>query len=161
MKYIITVILLLAGTSLSAQKGTRKKIDSLVREINNHIYEVKRDTSRQNIPIIGLNMVTYSNAYFNENLELVKFENKVESTSTLEGDTTELNSLNTFYWHKNQLIKVEDVADKNGKGFTANTWFWKEECIAISPDNPKLRKRTETLPEAAKAIQNKYFTQKL
>ena len=108
MKKILPAFFIITFSGAFSQDSlTVKQIDSLVAQINNSGLLIPRDTIVQDHPDLGIKVITYLSAMIN-GPELIKFENKVNSTNVVDGDTLQTVASNTFYYTHNKLIKVED-----------------------------------------------------
>ena len=125
MRITLSLLFFIAFGNVYSQDTIKiKEIDFLVKNINQSNLPTQLDTIIQDLPEIGLKMITNLKVIVHDN-KLMKYENFVNSTTIQNGISKEMISSNTFYFYQNQLIKIEEFAIDDEKKIELD-WYYSE-----------------------------------
>ncbi|NTS44004.1 hypothetical protein HRG84_24205 [Flavisolibacter sp. BT320] len=131
-----------------------KQIDSLVNLINNSGFKVKRDTVKQDNPVMGFSARNYLTTISNGK-ELLKYSNDSHFIAQQNGSSEKSFSNNTFYFHHNKLIKVEEFTTKEGKKMDAHWYYADDKPVYYTFKSDRSQARAELLLVMAKSMMEK------
>ncbi|MET0394769.1 MAG: hypothetical protein ABW019_16605, partial [Chitinophagaceae bacterium] len=77
--------------------------------------------------------------------ELKKYENKALAIRTEKGAPDSLLTSTTFYFHQNQLVKVEEWGDKEYKKVYVDWYFWEGRCLYYTLQKDRADERAALL----------------
>ncbi len=150
MKTLVIAILLLYSTnSYSQVYKILSQIDSIVTSINHSKVKVTQDSIIQDMTNLGLNMRTYLSMLIDEG-KLKKYVNYVKSDRIESGVLLQMISCNTFYFHENSLIKVEELVIVDNQAQQFEWYFSKDNCIYHSLQSAKADSRASLLLSMSK-----------
>lgn len=119
--------------------------------INNSNLEKHTDTSVLDMPSAKLYSKTYI-TIVTDNYELKKYVNAVVSVSEYDGVKSKVDGTNTFYFHKNKLIKVEEYLIEGEKRQDADWYYWNEKPLYYTLKSDKSEERIKFLLSLSKII---------
>jgi hypothetical protein len=139
------------ASEMKAQDSVKlKQIDSIVYAINNSGLKIENDTIRKNTatqnPKGYLTMMR-------ENGELRKYEFKMVSVVTTDGNSAQSVTSSTFYYWKRNLIKVEEYAAYKDLSKRVNWYFDKGKLIHETLGAERSAEYAELLLSSAREIQ--------
>lgn len=151
MKAILIIICFLLFSSSYSQDSSRiRQIDTLVLSINNSTLPVQRDTIIQDRPELGLKMTTYL-AMIVSDKELMKYLNFVTTTMNDNGKPRQMKTSNTFYFHNNKLIKVEEYIIEGDNRKNTDWYFSDNKPLYYTLQSEKAESRANLLLTIADA----------
>ena len=108
MKTMYLAILLFFSFKIFGQNSPElKQIDSLVKVINRSKITPQYDSIIRDLPMLGLYMKSNLTMLVNDS-EVMKYVNRVKTVRHENGIQTNMITSSTFYFDRNELIKVEE-----------------------------------------------------
>jgi hypothetical protein len=155
MKFLFAIILLHCSLQSFSQDKTKiREIDSIARWIDTMPFNVQRDTIRSDFPEYGLFSASYLVAV-TDGKQLKKYVNEVHSVTKAGELKLETSSINTFYFHNNQLVKVEESAKKGDEEFNILWYYADDKPLYYTPQTEKSEERAEFLLFLSKKLLEK------
>lgn len=131
-----------------------QRIDSLVKVINGGSFTIERDTLKQAFPDMGFSATTYL-TLVTDGAEVKKYVNFVRSTSREGEQQKEIVAQNTFYFNRNQLIKVEEYLIEGDKKREASWYYAGDKPLYYTLQSDKAAERAVMLLQMARAMLQK------
>ena len=150
MKKIFLLILLFGTLEIYSQDTVRiKKIDQLVKNINNSNFKTQTDSLVQDFPQYKLWMRTYI-TILTDSTRLKKYTNNVISKRDENGVLTEMVSVSSFYFDQGKLIKVEESIVEDGEKKYADWYYADDKPLYYTLKNERSEERATLLLEMSR-----------
>lgn len=154
MKYLtLTVILINLSHCFAQDKRLIESIDSLVQNIQSLKIPFNRDTIIQDLSELNMKTTTVT-SFRIDNEELLEYENHSTVKSQINSEGRTIVSSSKFYFHKNNLIKVEEFLIDGNKKHEAIWYYSDNKCIFQSLNSEKANSRAPFLLELSKTYLN-------
>jgi hypothetical protein len=150
---LLFTLLLWIGTTYSQDSLQSKKIDSLVKVINNSNIKPNQDSITENHPEFGLSMKTYLTMILDNN-QLKKYVNHVTSVRVENAVSKKMVTSNTFYYDQNKLIKVEEFEIEGDKEQHLDWYFLDDKWLNNTFQMQKFESRASQLLSLSKVLVN-------
>ncbi|HEX6848700.1 MAG TPA: hypothetical protein VF144_17060 [Chitinophagaceae bacterium] len=152
MKNLVLFFILFYSVKSFSQDSIRlKRIDSIVKQINNSNYSIQQDSTIKDFPQQGLWIKTLMTTLSDSN-QLRKYVNDVRSRTTINGIAEETSASNSFYFYQNKLVKVEEFMIKNGKELYADWYYADEKPLYYSLKHERSEERAIFLLNLSKTM---------
>jgi len=132
-----------------------RKIDSLVESINHSNFIVQHDSTNNDVPAYGIFSKTYITVVLNGQ-DVVKYVNNVTGSREVKNKTVKMTTSNTFYYHHNKLIKVEDQVFQDNMQICFEWYYDNDKSLYYTMKTDRSAERAELLLVMSKAIMTQF-----